>query len=145
MATNNINVDSWWGRRTLVIDDQGFGVIDSEAEIVFTRGQCHALALALHKLTGWPIKGASYYRCSSWESPSHCLVYWRERRVYVDIEGAKKHPCIERTKLVVSHRRLSPKRVKYGLNWYKEPDLAAAMPFAKAILKQIAERYGVVI
>ena len=145
MATNNINVDSWWGHHTLVIDDQGFGVIDSEAEIVFTRGQCHALALALHKLTGWPIKGASYYRCSSWESPSHCLVYWREWRVYVDIEGVKKHPWIGRTKLVVSHRYLSPKRAKSGLGKYKKPNLRAAMPFARTILKQIAEKYGVVV
>ena len=145
MATNNINVDSWCGLCTLTIDEQNMGVVDKEAKIAFTRGQCHALALTLHQLTGWPIKGVSYYRRNSWEAPSHWLVYWREQRVYVDIEGAKKHPWIGGAKLVVTHRRLSPKRAKSGLDGYKRPDLAAAMPFARTILKQIAEKYGVVV
>lgn len=31
------------------------GVIDKAAQIYFTHGQCHALALALHEATGWPL------------------------------------------------------------------------------------------
>ena len=38
---------------TLLVDDEGFGIINYEAREVFTRGQCHALALAIHQLTGF--------------------------------------------------------------------------------------------
>lgn len=31
------------------------GVIDDETEYAYTNGQCIALSLALHELTGWPI------------------------------------------------------------------------------------------
>lgn len=31
------------------------GVIDPDSEYVFTNGQCHALAMALHQATGWPL------------------------------------------------------------------------------------------
>lgn len=33
------------------------GVIDWKAQAVFTEGQCHALALELHKETNWPLVG----------------------------------------------------------------------------------------
>ena len=33
------------------------GVITDEAERVFTCGHCHSLALALNKITGWPLVG----------------------------------------------------------------------------------------
>jgi hypothetical protein len=33
------------------------GVLDERAEAAFLHGQCHALALALHERTGWPIIG----------------------------------------------------------------------------------------
>lgn len=32
------------------------GVIDHETVRAFTRGQCHALSLAVNELTGWPIE-----------------------------------------------------------------------------------------
>ena len=47
----------WFGAGTaeLRVDADGFGIIDEAAEMVFTMGQCHSLALALHQLTGWDI------------------------------------------------------------------------------------------
>lgn len=34
------------------------GVLDESSRLAYTQGQCHALALALHEATGWPIIGA---------------------------------------------------------------------------------------
>ncbi len=50
----NIKASFWgtWGCKrseTLIIDDNGFGVIDDAAKRVFTQGQCHALAIALNQ------------------------------------------------------------------------------------------------
>ena len=39
----------------LMVDPDGFGIISPDAEHAFTAGQCHALGLALHEATGWPI------------------------------------------------------------------------------------------
>ena len=37
------------------------GRIDSNAKTAFTNGQCHSLAYAIHKLTGWPMVGLRGY------------------------------------------------------------------------------------
>jgi hypothetical protein len=63
------------------------GRIDSSAEHAFTRGQCHALALALHKLTGWKLYGL--YDRNEWdngETPGHVVVRSPKGK-YIDITG----------------------------------------------------------
>lgn len=47
------------------------GVIDEAAITCFTRGQCHALALAIHEQTGWPLIQAGWDEKSG---PDHWLV-----------------------------------------------------------------------
>lgn len=45
-----------WGRKwSLPVDPE-----DKKVQRVFTRGQCHSFALALHKLTGWELAVLCY-------------------------------------------------------------------------------------
>ena len=129
--TNKV-VDTWWGRYTLTIDDKGFGVLDENAEVVFTRGQCHALAIAIHQLTGWPIKGVGY-KSDSPESPSHCCNYSPERKGYVDIKGLSKKPT---DNFVVVNRSISEEKA-HKLKLYEMPDVETAMPFARSVLRDL--------
>ena len=68
------------------------GVFDMEALAAFTGGQCHALALALHERTGWPIVGL--YRDSEDGGELVCpanlshLLVQRPDGQLMDIEGA---------------------------------------------------------
>jgi hypothetical protein len=132
----NKRVKIVWGEVVdLTIDDNGFGVLNDGALDAFTHGQCHALALVIHQLTGWIIKGASWDKGND-DSPNHCVAYWRERRAYVDIAGAQKRVKIGRDKLHISHRRLSAIQVQRLRNYVKA-DLDAALPFAKTILRNL--------
>jgi len=132
----NKTVKLCYGTAELTIDDEGFGVIDKEARFAFTNGQCHALAVALHRLTGWPIKGASYDRYED-DSPTHCVVYWRERRVYVDVNGASRQVRIDGTRFYISHRYIDPHTAANRLSYYIKPDLTTAALFARTILRDL--------
>jgi hypothetical protein len=129
----NKKVKTWWGVYTLTIDDQGFGVLNEEAEAVFTRGQCHALAIAINQLTGWPIKGVGY-KSDSPDSPSHCLNYCPDRKGYVDIKGLHKKPT---DNFKVVNRNISQETARKYLSGYLEPNVRAAIPFAKTILRDL--------
>lgn len=59
------------------------GVIDEDAEYVFTHGQCHALALALNERTGWPLVGIA---AGGPHHPSHCAVRRPDGEI-IDITG----------------------------------------------------------
>lgn len=47
------------------------GLLDHEAVHCFTNGQCHALALAIHQRTGWPLVQAGWNEA---DYPDHWLV-----------------------------------------------------------------------
>jgi hypothetical protein len=76
--------------RRAVINTEGR--IDNAAEYAFTRGQCHSLALALHRMTGWELYGL--YSEYDWtrkqagreSTPSHVVVRSPEGK-YIDITG----------------------------------------------------------
>jgi hypothetical protein len=93
------------------------------------------LAIALHKLTRWPIKGASHWKDEK-GSPNHCVVYWPEQRLYVDIHGAKKRVRTDGGTLVVTHRRVSIKDAS-NFEYYEKPAVQAAIPFARTILRRL--------
>jgi hypothetical protein len=130
---------TWGGSTTsatLTIDDKGFGVIDANAKKVFTQGQCHALAIALNQLAGWPIKGVGY-PYEEPESPSHCLNYSPKLKGYVDIEGLHKRVPQYGRNWRVLNRNISQDTAKKYLAGYMKPNVRAAIPFAKTILRDL--------
>jgi hypothetical protein len=138
----NKRVKIWggWGWETtctLTIDDQGFGVIDENARRAFMRGQCHALAIALHRLAGGTIKGIG----NLWDdpdSPSHCVVYYPKLRRYVDIKGASKSaPKLNHQKTKVCNRHITERTARGELVGYLEPNISAALPFARTIIRDL--------
>ena len=127
----------WTTQTTLTIDDNGFGVTNEEARVAFYRGQCHALALALNSLTGWQIKGVSRACKSRDESPEHCAVWCPKLKAYIDVKGAHNSaPKLSDSKSRIVQRRLSPRRVP-NLDGYLKPNVKAAMPFARTILRDL--------
>lgn len=120
------------------INDQG--VIDEEAEKVFTRGQCHSLALALHRQTGWPIIGF-IDRYDDPEIPGHCVVYCPQLDEYVDICGIGA--------LIRWQKRwdakpipLATEAVENGLKAYLPIQPEVAEPFAKTVLAKLLDIHG---
>jgi hypothetical protein len=108
------------------------GRIDHNAEYAFTRGQCHALALALHRLTGWELYGLynSDWAFENGETPEHVVVLMPNGD-YLDINGnnalenwreswpdSEPHAVTEKQVLGFEHID------------YRRPSIDAAMPFA---------------
>lgn len=76
LENGNLEVYTNWGPAELKAD----GTIDHAAEMAFTRGHCHAFALAMHRETGWPMFGVG-------PTPNHFLVYCPSLDTYIDIDG----------------------------------------------------------
>ena len=141
MPTNRI-VRLFWGDIEPTIDDDGFGVIDRNAHIAFTTDQCHALAIAIHDMTGWPIRGLGISGTyEDLNSPDHCVVYSPKHCVYVDIDGVHKSVGRIRRDYRVVKPHISRKQA-HRLFGYKIPDVDAAIPFAKTILSDIQLQEG---
>lgn len=83
------NANSWFGSEQFELTP---GVIDETAEHVFTRGQCHALALAIHDETGWPIVGIAG---DGNHHPGHCAIERPDGRI-IDITGYAEYAWIGR-------------------------------------------------
>ena len=137
----NIRVQHWAGwfggtkTVTLAVDENGVGVIDETALRAFRCGQCHALALALHELTGWPIKGLGD---PGWDdtpnSPAHCVVWSPQHRAYIDIGGIVDRRRNRNWKVI--NRNVTKKQVA-KFRYYLRPNVEAARPFAKAVLRHL--------
>jgi len=99
--------------------------ITRDAKTVFTRGQCHSLAVALHDLTQWPL----YSIGGTPDSPDHILV--KTPKGFVDIQGlnAEKPYYPDRP------RPINRDEV-FEFDYYKpcEPELAT--PYARMILRR---------
>ena len=138
MATENVKIWSFLGG-TLSIAltiEEGKGVIDYNARRAFHSGQCHALALAINKLTGWPIKGVGDDDSDTADSPAHCLVYVPALRRYLDIDGLSTKPP---RGWRVLNRRVTERAVN-KFRYYLEPNVRAAKPFAKVLVQQVTEQ-----
>lgn len=131
MATVTVKLPNY---ETQIINTEGH--IDSAAKYAFTRGQCHALALVLHRLTGWKLYGL--YSEYEWtrkqagrkSTPGHVVVRTSEGK-YIDITGddavqswytywpdSTPHPVTEKEVLEFSNID------------YCKPDITAAVPYA---------------
>ena len=121
-----------WGMKD-AIEVNDAGVIDDNAKRAFMRGQCHALAIAIHRLTGALIVGI----CDSYDeedSPGHCVVALNNGD-YLDINGegafkkwSERYPCCKSVEL--------KEEQAYKLRDYTEPIVKAAMPFARTLVEQ---------
>jgi len=131
-TSHRIPVKLIWGGRTSVRAD---GVIDRQAIKAFTQGQCHALALAIHYETSWPIYGIWSKYEGVYGSPSHCLVYCPKLEEFLDIQGAG---CKDRLASMnwESAKMFTPAEVK-EFEEYLEPNIEAAKPFVKAVLSTL--------
>ena len=107
------------------------GIIDYNAEYAFTRGQCHSLALALHRLTGWELYGL-YIRdeFESGKTPSHTVVRTPSGE-YIDIEGntaledwREYYP--DAKPVAVTEAQV----LEFEHDDYVKPNIKAAMPYA---------------
>ena len=107
------------------------GIIDYDAEYAFTRGQCHSLALALHRLTGWQLYGL--YKPNELRygrTPSHTVVRSPDGE-YIDIGGntaledwREYYP--DAKPVAVTEAQV----LEFEHDDYVKPNIKAAMPYA---------------
>ena len=130
LSNGNVQVETWQGLWELPSD----GSINDEVFEAFTTGHCHSLALALNKLTGWPIYGAG----APWDtedSPAHVFVKHPSGR-FVDITGfmdANKEGSRWLKKIYNIHKV----KDAYNLDAYFDPQPKFAMPYAKTVLANV--------
>lgn len=113
------------------------GVIDRNAKLCFTRGHCHSFALAVHKLTGWPLYGLqSAYLRAAGDTPYHVVVKMPDGD-FMDIGGGA---ALERWEQHYIDHIPFPYTAKQVMNFckadYKLHEVEAAMPFAQEVLKR---------
>lgn len=117
--------------RTVVINDAG--IVDDNAIRAFTYGQCHALALAIRKLSGLPLVGIWRDYDRDKDEPAHIAVLLPNGEL-LDIQGLD----VESRWPVRKIKRVSESKVK-GYEYYVEPNLKAAEPFAKTLIKKYSK------
>lgn len=131
-----IETGTWWTGPVIL----EAGVIDRTAAEVFTTGQCHALALALHEHTGWPLRGL--YRRPikdvNEDTPAHTVV--ESPKGLVDIKGLG---VLQRHKEWSNILSVSKKDVlNFEHRDYAAPNMEAAQAFVDAVLKLYSTQKG---
>jgi hypothetical protein len=128
MQSTHVEVECCFGKCYAVSRE---GIIDHDAKQAFTRGQCHALALALHRLTGWQLYGLYRpHELRRGTTPSHTVVRTPDGE-YIDING---NNALEEWRKY--YHEAEPKAVTeaqvlaFEEDDYCKPDIKAAMPFA---------------
>lgn len=113
------------------------GVIDADAVHAFTSGQCHALALALHERTGWPLRWLE----DDEGDPLHCFVETPEGKA-LDIAGVHdRDEMLEGWQGVYDEAASSDqlRALSFGFGGWRVPDTKAASAFVDAVLALHAE------
>lgn len=72
------------------------GVASADAVTAFTEGDCWALAIAVHKMTGWPLVLAGTDSASDLDGYSHVMVRMPDG-LLLDITGASTVEEVEAT------------------------------------------------
>lgn len=105
------------------------GEICEDAVAVFTMGQCHALALALHEATGWQIVGCDDDEWDPERGPKHFAVRHPSGRL-LDIAGLS-----EASGGLAYARDVTPEYCREMPDrGYYDADMAAAREFVPAVL-----------
>ena len=106
-------------------------IITPRIEYIFSNGQCHSLAAALHEILKWPIIG-----CYSWHggdrSTSH-FVLETPSGLLADIHGIR---CIDYGRRRASYQTIVKGRVK----WCLPPAMAFARHYAPMIAAEIEKQ-----
>jgi hypothetical protein len=141
MATNQIVPVKAWGflgfPTTINLEitpKTHLGVINRNAEVAFNSGQCHSLAYAVNRETGWPILGIGDLP----DGPNHLVVYHPGIDEYIDIQGVgalKRGDHASWANEMI--REITPEQVEEGLATYLKMNYLAAKPFAKSLLNRI--------
>jgi len=106
--------------------------IDDDAVYEFTKGQCHALALVLHDLTGFPLVGLGPVDYHT-KTPDHVAVLLPAGTA-LDIQGPGAE---ERWQSSYGFTPYQREEVEDFCNRdYSKPRLKTALPYAKAVLKK---------
>lgn len=115
--------------------------ITPDVKMLFSCGQCHALAAALHEILGWPILGC--YHCGYDDiykgSPNYKYNYHfvlsapTKRPLTADIDGVR---CVD-----YSLRKASYKQIISGrLTKFLEPNMEFARHYAPIIARELKEQ-----
>jgi hypothetical protein len=145
--TNVVEYFGGWDRQKTRLNKEGN--ITPMARKVFTNGQCHALALALHEEAGLPLvgfwtpqdtynpenedEGDWNYRHST---PSHCGVRLPSGAV-LDIDGPGAECRWSDSHQAEVYPVTMDEMLSYEERDYLEPNIEAAKPFAKTLLAQL--------
>lgn len=141
---SELSVDCNWGAYVLNPEDG----VTSDAVDVFTRGQCHALALALHEIVPESELCGVGQDYDTWEdesTPQHVLVRLPDGR-YLDVEGAHPERIVTDTWFErVGDGEIQPLDRERALGAfdgrYWDPDLDAGRAFAPAVLAEYAPEF----
>jgi len=110
------------------------GVLDDRAVRAFVGGQCHALALALHERTGWPLAWVE----DDEGEPKHCFVLDPQRTQHaVDIAGVhRRDELVRRWGACERHVDMSEVlALSGGWGGYREPRVDVAQAFVGAVME----------
>jgi hypothetical protein len=107
------------------------GVLDERAIAAFGRGQCHALALALHDETGWPLRVLEDEEADA----VHVFVITPEGKA-LDAGGCLGLEEFREVWMAEYLEDYSRERVAQMHHWggWREPDLETARTFVPAVL-----------
>ena len=112
-----------------------------EVRDVFSHGQCHSFALALHKLTGWPLF-AMYEKNTS---RAHHVVVQHPSGDFVDVEGLGAFDrWQEEWENCLELRSVRPGQIRYWVrqrnengSGYFPTNVRGALPFAEDVLANL--------
>ena len=113
------------------------GKLTDEVARLFVQGQCHALALALRELLGWPMVGA--YRNHEDDGPGHYCVYSPDTRHFADVYGLRASVTGVRGEFV-TERFIRSKRARM-----LRPNMEFARHFAPVIAAEIIKQESAVM
>ena len=107
----------------------------------FTNGNCHSFALALHKLTGWPMFGL--YKDDEYPDIPHHIVVRTPRGAFLDVQGRganrrwQKYGMFEYRPVRKGHlRQMVQKWHDAGVGLIPS-NVAGALPFAERLLSKL--------
>lgn len=117
------------------IDINKKGTIDANAKRCFQNGHCHSLALAINKLTGWPIYGICD-QSNAITDPGHIVVKNPRNGGFIDIGGYGALARWRKKWGPVTVHLLTVEQTK-NLDTYLRPQIKKAIPFAKKVLERV--------
>lgn len=125
-----VDLELAYGRQTVTL-----GVLDSNAVYAYSNGQCHALAMALHELTGWSLAEYDLDTGDWCDHPNHWAVLTPSGS-RLDIKGISPNPD-----------KWGPAEPSSEDRWlecldccYAQPDMGTARLFAQLVLSTYGAR-----